>query len=276
MGEILLNDLLNLSPEALLNTKIRFMQNNGETDPMEEYLGNKSLVNDQWLFWRTKQRYFSVGQNAISLLKLTPDTWLFTTLKRVTKELGVLGGINYVGEEYEKYSAFYGRVIVKYKKTHQGQGVNFNTVGDKLVIQQILPSIYDGDEFPGYDSVKLSYFQLSTILERGKKDWINALKSQKAVYLITDTANGKLYVGSATSVKGMLLTRWQNYIDNGHGGNVELRQLVAEKGIEYVKNNFQYSLLENYNSRVDDLYILQRESWWKNVLQTRAFGYNLN
>lgn len=276
MGDILLNDLLNLSPEALSNTKIRFIQNNGETDPLEVYLGNKSLVNDQWLFWRNKKRYFSVGQNAISLLKLTPDTWLFTTLKRVTKELGVLGGINYVGEEYEKYSAFYGRVIVKYKKTHQGQEVNFNTVGDKLVIQQILPSIYDGDEFPGYDSVKLSYFQLSTILERGKKDWINALKSQKAVYLITDMYNGKLYVGSATSANGMLLSRWRSYIENGHGGNDELKQLVKEKGFDYVKQHFQYSLLENYNSRVDDLYILQRESYWKNVLQSRVFGYNLN
>ena len=124
--------------------------------------------------------------------------------------------------------------------------------------------------------LNLSYNQLKSILDRGKKDWIAALESQKAVYLITDTNNGKLYVGSATSSYGMLLQRWSNYVSNGHGGNKELKRIVDSEGIEYVQSYFRYTILENYNSKVDDAVVLERESWWKNILLTRTFGYNDN
>lgn len=74
----------------------------------------------------------------------------------------------------------------------------------------------------------------------------------------------------------MLLSRWTSYVNNGHGDNTELRKLVKEKGFDYVKENFQYSLLENFNGKVDDDYIISREQWWKKVLQSRKFGYNDN
>ena len=73
---------------------------------------------------------------------------------------------------------------------------------------------------------------------------------------------------------GMLLQRWSSYAADGHGGNVELRELVKQQGLDYVKENFQYSILENYNARMDDGYILKRESWWKETLCTRTHGYN--
>lgn len=114
------------------------------------------------------------------------------------------------------------------------------------------------------------------VIDSGKSDWKAALENQKAVYVITDTKTGKLYVGSATSENGMLLQRWKNYVDNGHGGNKELRGLVETKGFDYVKDNFQYSIIENFNARVDDMRILQREAYWKRVLYSREFGYNAN
>ena len=97
-----------------------------------------------------------------------------------------------------------------------------------------------------------------------------------AVYLITDNKTGKLYVGSATAQYGMLLQRWSNYVSDGHGGNEGLKAVVQEHGFDYVKANFQYSILENYNARMDDNYILKRESWWKEALRSREFGYNKN
>ena len=45
--------------------------------------------------------------------------------------------------------------------------------------------------FPGYDKVRLSYGQLETVLNRGKRDWIAALENQKAVYLILIKKVGK-------------------------------------------------------------------------------------
>ena len=141
---------------------------------------------------------------------------------------------------------------------------------------QILPDCFDGDDFPGYDKVRLPFRQLEAIITRGKKGCVAALGNQKAVYLITDKHNGKLYVGSATSNTGMLLQRWSNYVNNGHGGNKELVTLVEREGFDYARENFQYSILENYNAKVDDHIILERESWWKETLQSRVWGYNSN
>lgn len=276
MKKILIDDLLHIPPEIAGGVKVKFNQHNGYNDPMELYLQEPDTVNTQWLFWRTKQRYFNVGQIAICLLKLSYDTWLLTTIKRVTKELGVYDGINYEGEELEEYRQYYGRVIIKYHKTAQTQGMFYSTVQKDLEVLQLLPAAFDGEEFPGYDNVRLSYLQLATIIQRRKQSWVAALENQKAVYLITDTSNGKLYVGSATSDKGMLLARWSSYVENGHGSNKELIALVREKGLEYVQQHFQYSILENYNARIDDHVVLKRESWWKETLQSRKFGYNDN
>lgn len=276
MKKILLNDLLHISPDKIDTVKIKFNQNNGYDDPMDLYLREPEIVNTQWLFWRSKQRYFTVGQIAVCLLKLSSDTWLLTTIKHVTKELDIQNGINYEGEELDEYRQYYGRVIVKYHKTVQTQGMYYSTVCNELEVLQLLPTTFDGEEFPGYDNVRLSFSQLSSILERGKQSWIAALENQKAVYLITDKRNGKLYVGSATSDNGMLLQRWRNYAANGHGGNKELIDLVNKQGFGYVKQNFQYSILENYNAKIDDHVVLKRESWWKETLQSRLFGYNSN
>lgn len=276
MLQIKLDDILKISKNNAANVKVKFNQNDGNEDPMNLYLRDPEIINSQWLFWRNKQRYFNVGQIAICLLKLSYDTWLLTTIKKVTEELDVYNGINYHGEELQEYRQYFGRVIIKYHKTAQTQGMFYDTVCNDLEVLEILPTVYDGDEFPGYDKVCLSYMQLASIIQRKKKSWMTALENQKAIYLITDKENGKQYVGSATSDKGMLLSRWSSYIQNGHGGNVELKKVVLEKGFDYVKKNFQYSILENYNAKVDDHVILDRESWWKETLQSRQFGYNYN
>lgn len=277
MAEIIkLNDLLNLSNEELKTVKVRFNQSNGIENPMDLYLKNPEIVNNQWFLWRTKSKLFKVGEIAICLLKLSSDTWLLTTIKKITEDLDVCDSINYKAEELEKYNKFYGRVILKYHKTVQTQVMYLGTVKDELEVLEILPTIFDGDEFAGYDKVSLSYSQLEAIIRLKKQTWIGALENQKAVYLQTDKVTGKLYVGSATSDQGMLLSRWKNYIENGHGGNVGLKELVKEKGFDYIKKNFQYTIIENFNAKVDDHYVLERESYWKEVLRSREFGYNKN
>lgn len=275
MNEISLESILQLNRYSC-RVKIRFNQYNGYDDPMELYKADPDKVNNQWLFWRTEIRNFNIDDIAVCLLKLANDKWLLTTVKRVTKEFNVKNGINYVGEEIDELKQYYGRVIVSYHKAHQAQCRNYEQIQNKLVVNQILPNIFSGEDFPGYDKVRLSYWQLHTIINVHKKDWISALQNQKAIYLITDTNNGKLYVGSATSDNGMLLARWNNYVCNGHGGNINLKELVAKKGIEYVQKYFQYSILENYNAKIDDKVVLNREAWWKETLGSRKFGYNGN
>lgn len=274
-NQILLNDLLHLSNEEIKLYKVKFNQPNREgSNPMDEYKKDPDVIDNQWLFWRETQRYFKVGQFAVSFMRLTYDSWLLTTIKEVTEDLNIEHGVNYKGVTVEAFSKYFGRVIVKYHKYHQGQGRFLSEIIDQLEVVQILPTTFDGDDFPGYDNVRMTFSQLETIIVRNKRDWIAALENQKAVYLITDTNNGNQYVGSANSDRGMLLTRWKNYVSNGHGGNKYLKEIVARLGFEYVKTYFQYSILENYNSRTDDHVIRARESWWMRTLGTRVFGLN--
>ncbi|MEN9345146.1 MAG: hypothetical protein RLZZ60_615, partial [Bacteroidota bacterium] len=46
--------------------------------------------------------------------------------------------------------------------------------------------------------------------------------------------------------------------------------------IELIKQNFKYSILDIYKSTTEDQIIIDRESWWKEVLQSRKYGYNEN
>ena len=276
MAKIMLNDLLHFDAAEVPNVRVKFNISNGYDDPLDLYKTNPDEVNVTWFLWHDDRRYFNVGQTAICLLKLRGDQWLLTTIKKITRLLDVTDGVGYDAVEVKEYEQYFGRLVVKYHNPCRTMGRKYENVMDELEVVQILNEQYTGNEFPGYENVRLSYPLLKNIVDRQLPGWVDALRNQKAVYLITDTKTGKLYVGSATSQTGMLLQRWSSYAADGHGGNIELRELVKQQGLDYVKENFQYSILENYNARMDDGYILKRESWWKETLCTRTHGYNKN
>ena len=140
---------------------------------------------------------------------------------------------------------------------------------EKFVVKEIRPTSLDNDLFPGYDKVNISWDTLKRIVDRDT--WKTALENQKGVYLITDTSNGKKYVGSAYGMN-MILGRWKAYVNSGHGGNEGLKQLP----VDHIKKHFKYSILDIYKPTTDDQIIIDREIWWKEVLQSRQFGYNEN
>lgn len=273
-GCIKLNDLLNFTDEELHRVKFRFNKWNGVSDPLDEYLQDPERVNTNWFLNKTKNDLFRKGEIGVCMLEITCDTWLMTTVKNI---VGVLNtkGVNYDATEIDRLRPFFGRVVVKFHKA-SSPIYKWETVGEKLEVLKVLETTYERDTFKGYDKVCLSYVQLKTIIEKHKQDWYSALESQQAVYLITDCKTGKLYVGSATSKKQMLLARWSSYVANGHGGDVELKRLVEKEKFDYIKHNFQYTILENFNGRVNPEIVLEREKWWKNVLHSRQHGYNDN
>ena len=276
MAKIMLNDLLRFDAAEVPNVRVKFNIYNGYDDPLDLYKTNPDEVNVTWFLWHDDRRYFNVGQTAICLLKLRGDQRLLTTIKKITRLLDVTDGVGYDADEVKEYEQYFGRLVVEYHNPCRTMGRKYENVMDELEVVQILNEQYTGNEFPGYENVRLSYPLLKNIVDRQLPGWVDALRNQKAVYLITDTKTGKMYVGSATSQTGMLLQRWSSYAADGHGGNMELRELVKQQGFDYVKENFQYSILENYNARMDDGYILKRESWWKETLCTRTHGYNKN
>lgn len=89
-------------------------------------------------------------------------------------------------------------------------------------------------------------------------------------YKIDDTMytkTGKMYVGSAYGDE-CIWSRWKEYAINGHGGNVELKELLSQEGKDYTIH-FRYSILELCNMNLGSEYIIERESYWKEILMTR-------
>src|SRR5437870_2559976 len=54
-------------------------------------------------------------------------------------------------------------------------------------------------------------------------------------------------------------------------------KLIATHGLDYARQHFRFALLEQRTMKTDDLVIIQRERYWKDVLLTRErYGYNKN
>jgi hypothetical protein len=271
METIKLNDILKL--DNLENVKIRFIISyKGTIDPLNFYKNNDTEELLKWQYWNYKSsKEFKLGQTTVGFvrIKANEDYWLLFHIGKITKDLNIFDGVGYEYKTLSDYEKYSGRLIIKYKNKSTNLVRNAVSVIDNCEVDKILPSIFDNDIFPGYDKVNISWEELSRVLD--KDTWKTALQNQKGVYLITDTSNGKMYVGSAYG-ENMLLGRWQSYVKNGNGGNVELEKF----DFDYIKANFKYSILEIFKSTIDDKIIIKREHWWMEVLQSRKHGYNRN
>ena len=264
---ILINDILQFKDTS--NLKIRFVKSYGNNDPIEFFKNDRQLLLE-WQFWNyEKKKSFKEGDVAIGFVKVEDDKWLLFDISLITKDLNKLGAVGYEYQTIKKYEKYFGRVIIEYKNKSQNLVRIANTVINDCKVIQLLEDTFDNDLFPGYENINISWSKLERVINKGT--WKTALENQKGVYLITDKSNGKMYIGSAYG-KNMIYGRWSSYIRTGHGGNKELKPL----DINYIKENFSYSVLDIYKSTVDDNTIIRREAWWKKTLLSRKFGYNSN
>lgn len=122
--------------------------------------------------------------------------------------------------------------------------------------------------FPGFDQLILDRAQLQAVMrEHRYAAWRTALSSVIGVYLITDTRDGRQYVGKADGAES-IRQRWAIYAANGHGGNVELRNVDPA--------SFRFSLLRVFDPATPSREIDAAESHFKNALDTRRHGLNRN
>ena len=122
--------------------------------------------------------------------------------------------------------------------------------------------------FNGYNNVHLLHKDLQIIVKYEAPEWKNALETVKGIYAITDISNGKIYIGSATG-ENSIWQRWCSYAKGLTGENKDLKNIIKEKGEDYIKNNFTYAILENFDIKTKDEYIYGREQYWIEVLQTK-------
>lgn len=276
MKKILLNDILKIEEENLKNVRIRLNLSNNSWNAIELYQKNPDKLLIGNFHNSQKKVWFAEGQTVIGLAQINDDDWLLFDISKITKNYqkkhdGKIKATNntfYEHEKIKKFEKYFGRIIVRFHKNNAFVTVKGDVI-DNFELVEILADNYDNDFFPGYDKVDVSWEELARVIV--KDSWKTALQNQKGVYLITDTNNGKRYVGSAYG-EYMILGRWQNYIKTGHGNNMDLKSL----SFDYIKKNFRYTILEIFKSTVSDSDIIAREHWWMNILLTRdkRFGYN--
>ncbi|SIS17735.1 GIY-YIG nuclease family protein [Microbacterium sp. RURRCA19A] len=122
--------------------------------------------------------------------------------------------------------------------------------------------------FPGFDRLVLSHVQLQAVMrEHRYASWRTALSSVFGIYLITDTRDGRHYVGKADGEES-IRQRWHAYATNGHGGNVELKTLDP--------SSFRFSLLRVFDPSTPRADINAAEGHFKVALDSVQHGLNRN
>lgn len=188
------------------------------------------------------------------------------------------GVSEYTIEEVEGFEGLKDKVVIDWGKGTLSWMQNWQSTKNVRRIEQV----NTGDDIPyfiRYEDVILSFSQLQKVVE--DKEWKSKLESLNCVYMILDKETGKQYVGVTykdmkPGIKNGILGRWTEYAKTGHGNNKLLVALLAEKGISYADQNFQWTILETLPLNVTPKVAIDRESLYKKKFGTREHGYNEN
>ncbi|MEB5820594.1 GIY-YIG nuclease family protein [Staphylococcus epidermidis] len=273
----------------LNKTKIKFNMNAGNVEirAWDLLFKEDETEWEQINAWKTKHPNNNLN-HADYLLAFAqyypygPEYFIFGGLYKIKKiEPEVFDEVGYELTLMDDYKEYRKRLIVKLKKPIGRDLYNrlYKNIQDTLEpeVYEIAPNTKLG-HFPGYQNVTLSHPQMQQIISRNEPSWKQALMNVKGVYVITDLNNGKLYIGSASGNTDGIWQRWSDYanIENLTGGNKLLNEIKLDKGKDYIVNNFQYSILEIFDTKTKADIIINRENYWKNVFCTRKYGMNYN
>lgn len=281
---IRLLDLLGITESEISDYKVHFAT--GESDKLKPY---KKFLIGAFKEWQERQTNKNFWRKYIlSLIYYDKNKWLFGGVYEVVSpepELIKEGDRSlwkYETRLVNRQTDLIGRIVVGYNKEFRASypcleltsPENRYAAPKDMSISSILDKRASIHDFAGFDNVNIDYETLANIVADGIPSWKSALSNVKGIYLIADRHTGKLYVGSAYG-GDCIWQRWTAYAANGHGGNIELKELLKTNGEDY-KYNFKYSILEVCNMNLGNDYIIARETHWKEVLQTRIFGLNRN
>jgi hypothetical protein len=272
MGHVIrLSDVITIGSPS--DYKIHFAKWNGSDQPLDVFTRSA----DQWKAWqehRGKKDDFN-RPYIFSFARYyhEPDEWLFGGIFEVTERLPTEYKVNLTNQA----QGFIGRLKLSAPYNGRNVRVNLEAHWNNLIVSEVLREPFAGRAFPGFEDVELSFEELEVLVRNDRADWKSPLESVKGVYLITDDKTGRYYVGSAYGALG-IWSRWKQYVETGHGGNVALKEHLAKlPSIDYCRSHFRFALLEYRAKRTSDEVILARETFWKNLLFTKQFkNFNRN
>ena len=252
-------------------SKIHLAGWNGVENPLDVYLDGKF---DEWQSWQMKRNF--ERPFVVSLIAMAqPDRWLFAGVYDSVDCDKRADGYHYRLERRIDGSELGGRLIIAFKRPGRQSYLYGEKWSHALVVDELRSEPLRIKEFTGYSSALLTKQHLDIVVAQGIESWKAGLSAVAGVYVIADRHTGKLYVGKATGDEG-IWGRWCAYSQTGHGGNTELKQLLEREGAEYAQH-FQFGVLEIADTHASTKDVETRESYWKNLLQSkRPHGYNAN
>lgn len=166
----------------------------------------------------------------------------------------------YQSELTDSLGEFIGRLKIDWGNAY----IQWKQKADKQdkVIVGLIPDEYDLP-FPDY----LKLVVPLTHIANAPNSWKVALSKVTGIYLLTCSKTNEQYVGQASGAEGFW-GRWQEYIANGHGGNIALKNRA--------RSDYQVSILEVCGSSTTQFEIDALEVLWKRKLQSREMGLNRN
>src|SRR5690606_30565719 len=121
------------------------------------------------------------------------------------------------------------RAIVAFPKKFRATYLVGANHRQNMIVTAIREERMSISDFPGFNSVKVTFDILKSLYRQDVPSWRTALSSVAGIYAITDSTTGEIYIGSAYGGVG-IWQRWADYAATGHGNNKELRALLQEKG----------------------------------------------
>jgi hypothetical protein len=190
---------------------------------------------DGWNTWRGAKDDFN-RTYIFSLIDFYPNAehWLFGGIYKVVARTSNRYRVKRVPDQ----EALVGRLIVRFKRPSRTKSVKLENYYSNMAVSEFLAEPYTGERFPGYENISHDFGALEVIFHNNRPDWKAALQNVKGVYLIADRRNGKRYVGAAYGDSGV--SRWNCYVETGHGWNDELTSLIRRKGLAYARKKLPY------------------------------------
>lgn len=250
--------------------KIHLASHSAVDDPLDVFFEGKF---DEWQALQTQKNFERA--NIISLIAMRErHKWLFVgsyDSHGCTKPASSRHFI-YATTRRPLTDDVAGRLVVHFERPGRQSYLVAERWLDQLEVAELRPERMSIAEFPGYSQALVSKRHLDIIVGQRIESWRSALSHLAGIYVIADRSTGKHYIGSATGEEG-IWNRWKAYSETGHGGNLDLRRLLKDRGPEHAQH-FQFGIVEVSGTHGDDL--LARESYWKEMLLTREFGLNAN
>lgn len=243
--------------------------------PRNKYEPLYAFINGKFKTWQEHQSNKNFEKPLIlSLIYYKQNEWLYAGVYERLGVKQVENHFEYDTKMLDIKNELVGRLIIWFPKPFRASYIHYSKYYKSFSLSEILKNRITIEPFPGYENVIVDYEYLKSVYDNNDKSWNTALKSVFGVYLIVDKRTGKNYIGSAYG-KDSIWSRWNSYIQNGHGGNKKLKLLVQSQGTDYLKN-YQFSILEIFSKVMSKDEIIKREVHWKEKLLSREFGYNDN